>query len=223
MVPHLPSPLPVSTPIQPGGQTLDSIRTMPFGGFDCYEGTLYDTVTWPAASLTPNTPLPFYRTGNADMSLSNVPATGQLPGSQYFHGMRLFISPLVVTAVGNVVLTAAGNAPDLDNIFLTSRSFFRYLNTKTQKQRGPIPLNMLCTPGNVIPVFGGNNTPGAGVGAVIQAARISEGAGYPQNQVLFPSETLTYELFAGVQTALTAAAGIPLRLVLYGWQYVAGG
>jgi len=221
MVPQLPAPLPVSTPTGPGGQTLDSVRTMPFNGYDAYEGTLYDTVTWPQASLTPQRNLPFFRTGNADPTLSNVPQTGQLPGGQYFHGRRLFVQPLVTTAVGNVLLTADGLAADLDNIFIASRSFFNYSNPKTQKPRGPIPLSMVGSPGSVIPVFGGNNTPGAGIGAVIQAARLSESAGFPLNVILFPSETLTFGLECGVQTALTTA-GIPIRLTLYGWQYVAG-
>lgn len=222
MIPILPNPLPVEVPNNQGGASLATIRTMPFGGYDVYPGILYDTVTWPQASPTPQTPLPFFRTGNADPSLSNVPSTGQLPGGQYFDGRRWFISPLVTTAVGNVVLTAAGLAADLDNIFLASRSTFSFSNPKTQKPRGPIKLNMLGSPGGVIPVFGGNNTPGAAAGAVIQAARNSESAGYPTTTVLFPSETLTFSITAGVQTALTTA-GIPLCVMLYGYQYVAGG
>lgn len=222
MIPMLNAPLPVETPNTPNGASLTTARTMPFGGYDVYPGMLFDTVSWPQASPTPQTPLTFFRTGNADQTLSNVPATGQLPGGQYFDGRRWFISPLCTTAVGNVLLTAAGLAADLDNIFLASRSTFNYSNPKTQKFRGPIKLNAVGTPGGVIPVFGGNNAPAAAAGAVLQAARPTESGGWPATVILFPSETITFNIVAGVQAALTTA-GIPLCVMLYGYQYVAGG
>lgn len=218
----LKGPFPVQTPGPNGGPTLASLRTMPFGGYDAYEDFLYDTQTWPQASLTPQTPLPFFRQATSDQTLTNVPQSGQLPSPQMFHGQRLFIQPLVTSAVGNVLLTAAGLVPDLDNIFIASRSFFTYVNPATNKTRGPIPLSVVGAAGGVVPVYGGNNVPAAAAGAVIQSGRLTEHGGYPLNLIIFPNEQISFNLLCGVQVALTTV-GIPIRLALYGWRYMKGG
>ncbi len=218
----LKGPFPVVTPSKPDGETLTRMRTMPFGGFDVYEDFLYDTVIWPQASPTPQTPINFFQNSSNDIPITNVPQSGQLPSPQLFHAQRLFVSPLVTTAVGNVLLTAAGLVADLDNIFSASRSFFRYFNPATNKQRGPLPLAAVGDFGGVVPVYGGNNVPAAAAGAVIQSARLAEHGGFPLNLIVFSNEQLAFNLIAGVQTALTTA-GIPIRLSLYGWRYIKGG
>lgn len=217
----LKGPYPLETPNTPGAPTLKSLRTMPFGGYDVYEDVLYDTETWPQASLTPKTPLVFYNSQSNDITLTNLP-NGILPSPQMFHAQRLFLQPQVVTAVGNVVLTAAGLAADLDNIFQASRSFFQYQNPATNKLRGPIPLHMIGAAGGIIPVYGGNNVPAAAAGAVIQSARLSQHGGFPVNLIIFATEQLVWQVIAGNQVALTTA-GIPIQVNHYGWRYLRGG
>lgn len=214
----LPSPLSVAD--------LDNARKPIVNGFDVYPDVLYSTMNYPAAGQPINQPLRFFQgaeTTPSDITLTNVPQ-GILPGGQKFHGLKLFLVPLIpLVSLNAATLTAAGIANDIDLILKGNRGQWQYTQTSINKTRGWFPLDAVGEQGGSIDDFGGNNAPAAGSNAVIQHARLPLIGGWPLSLIIYETETFPFNLQWGVQTAINNAGGVLLQLRIYGWRYIRTG
>lgn len=208
---------------------LQAMRTPPQGAVDVYPDVLYSSMWYPAAGQPANTPLQFFQgqesataggaAGSAagDISLTNV-KQGMLIG-QRFHALYAFLVPVVeVNSLNAATLDGTGIVRDLDRILKTNRGFVSYGYSVTNKTRGPFPLDAFGEMGAILPDFGGNDTPAAGVNAVYQHVRSSAHGGWPLNLIIYENEAFPFNMTWGVQAAVNAA--MLLRLVLFGWRYV---
>ncbi len=213
----LPAPLDVAQ--------MDNARRSPVNGYDVYPDTLYSTMVYPAVGQLVNVPLQFFQgaeTVPSDKSLTNVPQ-GVLPGGQKFHVRALFIVPLIETAViaPTTTLDGSGISRDVDRVFKTNRGQWSYTQTNIQRTRGPFPLDGVGEQAGILPDFGGNNVPAAANNAVYQHSRLAAIGGWPMDFIIYETENFPFNLTWGVQTAITTA--MPIQLRLYGWRYIKTG
>lgn len=211
---QLPAPL--------SGAELERARTPVVDGFLRFVDVLYSTMSFPQAGQAVAAPLKFFQgaeSAPSDLSLTNVPA-GVIPGGQKFHGLKLFLVPLVeLTNDADAAPSAAGIVRDLDRILKTNRGFVTYTLPSIAKTFNPIPLDAIGEMGGIIPDFGGNNQPSAASkSALNQHIRSAAIGGWPLDLVLYENEGFPFNATWGVQTAISAAT--LLRLVILGWRYV---
>ncbi len=213
---QLPAPL--------DGKGLDRARMPIVDGFDVYPDCLYSTISYPIAGQPVGTPLKFFQGAESsvsDQSLTNVPA-GTIPGGQKFHARKLFLVPLIeVVSLNTATLDGTGLVRDLDRILKTNRGQWTYTQTSINKTRGPFPLDALGEMGGDIADFGGNDVPAAGFNGIYQHPRLPLIGGWPMDLIIYETETFPFNLTWGVQTAVTAAVLLQLRL--YGWRYIKTG
>jgi len=208
---------------------LIAARKPPAGAVDCYPDVLYSSMWYPAAGQPIGQPLGFFQglesptaggtvgAAAGDLSMTNV-KQGFLV-SQKFHALYAFIVPVVENFWNDDVADAAGVVRDLDRILKTNRGFVSYSYSVTNKVRGPFPLDAFGEMGAIMPDFGGTSAPAAGHGSVLQHVRTSAHGGWPLNLIIFENESFPFNLTWGVATAVNAA--MLLRMVLFGWRYVA--
>lgn len=196
--------------------TLERLRQSPPGGYEVYEDFLYDTATYVAAGPAANANLQFFQTARADVTLSNMVQPGTLPQGQYFRGRALFITPRSEPSL-NVASTAAGRGADWDKIQNTARTFLNFALQGGTKVRPNIPLESLGGLGGAVVTFGGIGT----APSMAEQLRNHAHGGLPFDVIVKGGETFNFNLFCGVQTAISA--DLPLTLWWYGHRYVPAG
>lgn len=217
----LPAPLDIGPAKDPAGNPLNTLlgrKVVTKGAFRVYEGWLYDTMTYVQAGIGAAGLLKFFQTaanGNDD-TLCNMGNPGRLPKGQFFHPYRLFMTYLQEPSL-NVASTAAGRIADLFKVMYSARSFLYFLQQSGQINRTPIPLDAVGQPSAVLASLGGNNT----APAEVHVATPDRNGGYPFTEPLVEEESFAFNLKTGVATAISA--DMPLRLGLFGWQYVTAG
>lgn len=156
---QLPAPLNIAA--------LDAGRVVPFKGWDVYQDVFFSTKPVPIGGQPAGVPLVFFdgAEGGGIANLTNVAGpTALIQGGHRFHGIKLFVTPIVEAAVVPVpaTLDGTGLVRDLDRVLKTGRPVLSYTSTRVNKSRGNIPLDMIGEAGGVLPDFGGNNAPAAG-------------------------------------------------------------
>lgn len=215
MLAHLPKPLDI--------QGLDTARVAPFGGWDVYADVFFSTLVYPLAGQPIGQPLIFFagNEGLADKTLTNVAnANALIPGGHKFHGLKLFLYPLIEAAAVPVpaTLDGTGLVRDVDRVFKTNRPIVSYTSTKLNKSRGTIPGVMIGEVGGILPDFGGNNAPAAGNNAIIQHARLAPLGGWDVDLPVYENEGITVQVVWGAATGITA--NMNLQAAIVGWHYV---
>lgn len=200
-------------------------RVVPFQGWDVYQDVFFSTLVYPAAGQPVNNPLVFFAGAELAVgpNLTNVASANSLiPGGHKFHGLKLYVIPMVeVGVVGAGVLDASGVVRDLDRVLKTNRPLLSYTSTRINKSRGTIPLDMVGEAGGILPDFGGNNVPAAGNNAVYQHVRSAALGGWPVDLPINENEGLQVSINWGVQLAISA--NLTLRVAILGWHYVQTG
>lgn len=175
---------------------------------------LYDTQTYLAAG---SSRLEFFRSVNADATLSNMELAGSLPGGVFFDVHRIFLRALRAASV-TAVLTAAGAADDLARIINLARGTLTF--TFRGKPWGPIPLAFFGAPGAIEATTAGSSAPAAGAAAIVQMGQLAANGGFPMNgsAKLTPQEKFGVTIdFAAPVTAVSADT--PLQVSLFGIMY----
>lgn len=211
---NLPAPLNITQ--------LEQGRTAPFKGWDVYQDVFFSTKTYPLAGQPVLTPLTFFdNTEAAGVNLTNVAnANALIPGGHRFHGLKLYVIPMVENATVAVAATldSTGRVRDVDRVFKTNRPILSYSSTRINKSRGNIPLDFIGEAGGILPDFGGNNVPAAGNNAVYQHVRTAAMGGWPVDLIVSENEGIQVSMTWGVQTAIEA--NMLVRVAILGWHYV---
>lgn len=217
---RLPDPLPISS-ADPNRVTFQSIRRPAPGSMYRFEHLLEDTVTYPQAGGAGLALPAFGNTGRGgDQSLSNWPVSGQLPKPHKFHGLYLFVTPLVVSAA-TVPANASGIVQDVETVWRTARTQVEFTMASTGRQRPNISLAAIPSlPG--VHAFGIAGTVAAQVG-IQQFAQIGAGDGYPFDLPLDEGETFGITLRTRAGGADPISAAMLIRISVYGWYYMQAG
>lgn len=201
--------------------TLDQLaaaRTAPTGGYEVYQSSIYDTVTWPIGGIVAGQTLDVFTTTTADETVSNLKQAGQIPKPDKFHSKKVLLS-LLIELTADADATAASIVRDVDRMILTSRSVLKLTPSTTGRTRSPIPLDQIGGFGGVIADSGGD--PGSGAGLIKAHARLAAIGGHPFDLILDSNEEIRGQFKAGVTQALVAARDV--RLALWGWRYQKAG
>jgi hypothetical protein len=137
---------------------------IPGGNMEAYPKIYYDTQTYTAAGAL--TSLEFFSGTNADKSLSNMEAPGQLPDPKYFRIFWLQCHVLLPVAAAAVPTQWR----DLSSIVDTRRPTFEL--SVQDKPYGRIPLVNMPSPGGII----GNGYADAAVAGVLDHEYANNGA-----------------------------------------------
>lgn len=213
-----------SLPPALNGAELERERTPVVDGYLRYVSARWSTIQYPAAGQDVGAPLRFFQgseSSTADITLTNVATQAQFaPGGTKFHGLKLFLIPLLeLTNDADAAPSAANIVRDVDRVLKTSRGFAQYTLPSIQKTFDPIPLDAIGEMGAILPDFGGNSSPSAAShSAVNNHVRTGAIGGWPISVVIYENEGFPVNLTWGVKTAVSAA--FLLRVVVLGWNYV---
>jgi hypothetical protein len=216
----LPAPLPIRG--APGVMSFESIRQAPAGSMYAFEHLLFDTVTYPLAGAA-NLVLPAFGNNTnaraADATLTNWPASGQLPRPHKFHGLALFVTPQTETSMSGAV-DAAGRIRDIDRVLNTARGVLDFDVSATGRRRPPIPLRSIPS----LPGVRGVIIPGtaAAQNPIQSYSQTGSGEGYPFDLPIDEGETFTLTLRFG-PAAVAISADLLLQIGIYGWYYQQAG
>jgi hypothetical protein len=215
---QLPAPLNIAQ--------MDAGRVVPFKGWDVYQDVFFSTLVYPQAGQPVGNPLVFFAgsEGLGNTNLTNVSSANALiPGGHRFHGLKLFLIPMIEVSTVAVAATldGSGRVRDVDRVVKTNRPLLSYTSTRINKSRGTIPLDFIGEAGGILPDFGGNNVPAAGNNAVYQHVRTAAIGGWPVDLIVNENEGVQVNISWGVQTAIES--NLSLRVALLGWHYVQAG
>lgn len=183
--------------------------TPPSGGSqEAIWDQLYDTQVYPAAGIRT---LTFFTATNADKTLSNMEAAGQLPAPQtlQIHNICADIYPDAAGLSNNVAATAVGNLDDSQKILFQARGTWTL--TISNKQYGPYSLTALHGTGGPQGFIAGAEV------TLVQHARneVSPGWNYC-GSIIIPEQT-SFNITVNFQnTLVTVAAEHHIRLSLFG-------
>lgn len=168
---------------------------------------LYDTQTYTDNSTTR---LTFFQSTNADKTLSNMEASGQLPAPQSFMIHNICLDAWTAAPVSTAAGGPDGNLNDLMLLLLVGRPTFTL--TISSKQYGPYPLTALHATGGPTGFGWGTFT----AEESIQFARNEQSPGWNYYGRIIIPEQVSFSLEVNWAAAQNVTADWRFRITMFG-------